>query len=98
MHAIWRLRAAITAAAVQTIQAAPCMEVPGNPGRPAARAIPVKAPMMTEAKYNAAQNAMKLQVALPETRRELEGPASSAKVPQSVCGMRSPRSAITCSR
>ena len=45
---IWRLRAVMKAAVVQTIQAAACMVVPGRPGRPAASAIPVKEPTNTE--------------------------------------------------
>jgi hypothetical protein len=59
------------AAAVQTIQAAACTQVPGMPGRPAERAIPVKAPIKTEMTYIAAEDAMEFQVPLAKARREL---------------------------
>ena len=65
---IWRLRAVMKAAVVQTIQAAACMEVPGKPGRPLARAIPVKAPTKTEIDVDAAEDAMEFEVTLAKSR------------------------------
>jgi hypothetical protein len=95
---IWRLRAVMKAAVVQTIQAAACMEVPGRPGRPAGESDPREGTDKDGDDVDAAEDAMEFEVTLADREEKLMGPIKRAKIPASVCGMRRWRSAMTCRR
>ena len=70
---IWRLRAVMKAAVVQTIQAAACIEVPGRPGRPAGEGDPGEGADEDGDDVDAAEDAMELEVTLANPRGEIDG-------------------------
>jgi hypothetical protein len=86
------------AAVVQTIQAAACMEVPGKPGRPEARATPGCGADKDGDDVDAAEDAMELEVTLADPRGEIDGADQESEDSGECMGDEEMRSAMTCRR